>query len=116
MFRGKLEIQEPSQKDQDQTDESGSHCMKVKPGMWKRQDQTDRELSKPREGAGSQVCDGTREWCRGPALAGSRGYPRDEWHQREREREREKTQKTSLDRAKSSRGREREREKERESE
>ena len=54
LFRGQLEIQEPSQKDQDQTNESGSHCMKVKPGgggvkkrkkerkkvkpgMWKRQ-------------------------------------------------------------------------------
>ena len=35
--------------------------------------------------------------CRGPALAGSRGYPQDE----RRRREREKTRETSLDRAKS---------------
>jgi len=33
--------------------------------MWKRQAQTDRELSKPPEGAGNQVCDGTREWLEG---------------------------------------------------
>ena len=33
--------------------------------------------------------------CRGPASAGSRGYPQDEWRQRE------KTRETSLDRAKS---------------
>ena len=33
--------------------------------------------------------------CRGPASAGSRGYPQDEW------RKREKTRETSLDRAKS---------------
>ena len=43
----------------------------------------------------------------GPASAGSRGYPQDEWRQRERTRE------TSLDRAKSERERERERERKR---
>ena len=37
--------------------------------------------------------------CRGPASAGSRGYPQDE--RRRRERERERTRETSLDRAKS---------------
>ena len=42
--------------------------------------------------------------CRGPASAGSRGYPQDE----RRRREREKTRETSLDRAKSARERERE--------
>ena len=42
--------------------------------------------------------------CRGPASAGSRGYP---WDER---RWREKTRETSLDRAKSARERERERE------
>ena len=42
--------------------------------------------------------------CRGPAPAGSRGYPQDEWRQRERE----KTHETRLDRAKSARERERE--------
>ena len=51
--------------------------------------------------------------CRGPASAGSRGYPQDEWRrqerEREREREREKTRETSLDRAKSARERERKR-------
>ena len=47
--------------------------------------------------------------CRGPASAGSRGYPQDERSQRE------KTRETSLDRAKSQdeqRARERERERE----
>ena len=44
--------------------------------------------------------------CRGPALAGSRGYPQDERHQPERE----KTREISLDRAKSAREIERERE------
>ena len=43
--------------------------------------------------------------CRGPAPAGSRGYPGDE--RRWREKEREKTRETSLDRAKSARERER---------
>ena len=52
--------------------------------------------------------------CRGPASAGSRGYPQDE--RRQREREREKTRETSLDRAKSAREREREGERERERE
>ena len=47
--------------------------------------------------------------CRCPASAGSRGYPQDEWRQRE------KTRETSLDRAKSSRERERKREREKES-
>ena len=42
--------------------------------------------------------------CRGPASAGSRGYPQNE----RRQREGEKTRETSLDRAKSARGRERE--------
>ena len=46
--------------------------------------------------------------CRGPAPAGSRGYPWDE--RRWREKEREKTRETSLDRAKSATERERERE------
>ena len=46
--------------------------------------------------------------CQGPALAGSRAYPQDEWHWRD------KTRETSLDRAKSQDERqEREREKER---
>ena len=44
--------------------------------------------------------------CRGPASAGSRGYPQDERHWRERE----KTRDTILDRAKSVREREKERE------
>ena len=47
------------------------------------------------------------ELCWGPASAGSRRYPRDEWHRRE------KTRETSLDRAKSVREREKERERER---
>ena len=51
-----------------------------------------------------------KEHCRGPASAGSRGYPRDERCRRERE----KTRETSLDRAKSARERERERKRERE--
>ena len=46
------------------------------------------------------------ELCWGPASAGSRRYPRDEWHRRE------KTRETSLDRAKSARERERKRERE----
>ena len=44
--------------------------------------------------------------CRGPASAGSRGYPQNEWHRRE------KTHETSLDRAKSARERKRKRERE----
>lgn len=43
--------------------------------MWKRQAQTDRELSKPPEGAGNQVCDGTREWLEGKN-SGSTQMPR----------------------------------------
>ena len=50
--------------------------------------------------------------CRGPASAGSRGYPQDEG----RRQEREKTCETSLDRAKSAREGEREIERERERE
>ena len=46
--------------------------------------------------------------CRGPALAGSRGYPRDE------RRQQEKTHETSLDGAKSAREGEREKEREKE--
>ena len=51
----------------------------------------------------------TEEHCRGPASAGSRGYPRDERRQREK---REKTHETRLDRAKSVMEREKERERE----
>ena len=50
--------------------------------------------------------------CRGPASAGSRGYPQDERCQQERE----KTHETSLDRAKFARERERQRETQRERE
>ena len=51
----------------------------------------------------------TFQYCRGPALAGSRGYPQDEQHWRETEKMRE----TSLDRAKPARERDRKRERER---
>ena len=44
--------------------------------------------------------------CWGPASAGSRGYPQDEWCRREKE----KTREASLDKAKSARERERKRE------
>ena len=46
--------------------------------------------------------------CWGPALAGSRGYPQDEWCRREKEKTREASLEASL-KAKSARERERER-------